>query len=1250
MEKIIKRAIFGMVFSLFSLNVISQDALIKGWESFLTNDLENAKTLFTKATSDAGSKAEAYLGLSMINSMTDSYTAAFENFMNFYDNSTAPDPYLYALWNTEALVYNYSEITPEKAAFIKKIAEKTETNATIKALAWATLGYYYNHIKQEKLSKTAYDNIGAVSDWQGVGSFENISGSGFDKNYDPIKYTDNAKAFKNKYNADVFWFDLPVMRNDRWVDLSYNFYVTNAVIYAQSFVDSPSDQYVQLRIGTSGSVKVWVNDMIVFSESEERNNDIDTYIVKIKLSKGSNRILVQLGASEIENMNFLLRFTDDSGSLITNLTYNKEPKEYKKDSSYTPEVIRNFSEKYFEDLIKKEPEKVIYYLLLSDLYSRNEKTYEARKTLLKAKELAPKSSYIVYKLISIYLKDENNTDLTASLEWLKDNDPDSYFALILQYQEELDKESYTKAEEILDKMESSFGVSGYTTMKRISLLAYQQKQEDMIKLIEKSYKSYPDNYDFVSMKHALESDMKKNYKTGIAVLKKYLKKFNSTDAVSSLANDYFNSGNITTGIETFKGLIDKYPYSSGYINSMGNIYFQLQMYDEAAKWYLRNLEYSPYIGTYWGNLAEAYDNDGKTDEAIEAYKKCITYYPTNYEKRKKLRKLEGKKEIYDFFEEPDIDSIVKKAPDASEYPEDNSVILYDEMQKVVYSGGTSEQKEICLIKVLNADGVKTWKDYYVYHTNMQRVIIEKAEVIKSNGSKVEAESEDENIVFNSLEPGDVINLSYRTENYLTGKLSPYFWDKYYFSGSVPLLKTKYNLLIAPDIKFDVKFSKEEIQSTKTSLGEFDMYTWEASIRPSIKTEDKMPEFSDVANALFLSSFPDWNYISNWYYDLSSTKTKADFEVKDAVNKIFEGKENLTKLEKAKEIYKYIVTNIHYNSVSFLRSSLIPQKASTVLNTKYGDCKDISTLFVAMCKEAGIDASLVLVDTRDNGSNDMMLPSIDFNHVIAKATIDGKDYYCELTSDYLPFNTFDEYELGSLALEVISENNAVKADTEFFNPTVRSKNSIYRTGSVTIDGSDLVIEKTNIKTGRFASNMRQTYRDLGVKEQEKNMLSALTGEYPNVQLNSLEFTGLKGVSDTVTYKYNYTGSNALTDITGMQLFTLPWASKADPKDFIFNKKREYPIDLYLFANSDSNIEFLTVKIPAGKTLAETPKSCTYSCSIADYSITYKVTNSKTIEAKRELKYKQKLIPLSKIDEFAEFYKKVISADAKQIAIK
>jgi tetratricopeptide (TPR) repeat protein len=1258
----IRRNIFLILFlsiALFSNNLYSNDKNLiedlpqgreiidKAWESFYKNDIKSARAFFTEASSLPQDKAEAHLALAFLATVDKKPEDAFKEFMNFYRSTSEPQPYLFALWTHQCLFEGYGKKDKEQLTLLNELVKNPNLNSTLIAMSNALLGYHYNVANNAKASEEEFKKIGAIEDWQVVGEFENISASGFDKNYDPVNYPQKDHAFINKYGAQVYWFDIPALKNDKWLDLTYHMHPQKSIVYAQTFVNSPVDQEIQLRMGNSGSLKVWLNDQQVFSESEERNNDMDTYVVQAKLHKGYNRLLIQLGESEVGRSNCLVRITDLKGNVVSGLRYSKSYQAYTKEANYQPKIINIDAEDYFADLIEKYPNKIINYLLMAETYLRNDKNYEARKILMKAQKIAPQCSYIYMQLIELYTRDDNKTELAVALEWVKEHDPTNPYSLVLQIEEELNKENYNVAEEKIKQLKSLYGEDEKTLSYDIGLAGYYQKQKEIIDLVEMGYKKYPEFYAFVSLKHMIELQVNKDYNAAINVLKKYLKANYHEEVVMSIANDYFSKGDKQMGIETYKTLVKNNPAAPGYRDKLAGIYFQLQDYTNAEFYYKEALIIAPQIDAYWFDLGKIYEAQGNINSAADAYKKAITYAPNYYEARRQLRKLLEKKEVFEYFEQPDVYATFKNAPDKTSYPEDNSLILLNEVQKVVYSGGASEEKHVFVVKVFNAQGLDRWKQYSVSYSMMQDLLIEKAEVIKANGSKVAASTNGGSVVFNSLEEGDAIHVTYRIENYQVGKLSPHFWDQNYFSHYFPFQKTKYSLLISPDVKFTYKFTGEEIKPLVSKHDDFDMYIWEKANQEGIKTEDRMPALADVANVMHLSSFPDWTFISNWYYDLASTKAKSDFEVQETVATLFAGRENMSKIEKVKEIYNYIVKNIRYSSVSFLQSGLIPQKSSKVLNTKIGDCKDVSTLFVAMCKEIGVNASWVLVNTRDKGKKDLYLPSIDFNHCIAKFTLDGKEYYIELTSDYLPFNSMYGDLIEAYTLDIVNEAEKIKVEPVYLNPVNRKLNSVYRKTEISVDNTDLLIKQASYKSGIYAAGMRSSYRDLGKQEQEKKMESVIGDDFSQVKLLSLNFTGLNERTDTVLTEYTYMAYNAVTSVGGLSLFSIPWVSKTTSKDFIFNANRKLPME---FENSlDSDMETMSIKIPAGKILAEIPKDINYTCSVADYTLKYKVDKG-TIMVSRELKYKKDNVPLADINEFSEFYKKVISADSKQLAFK
>ncbi|HYG15660.1 MAG TPA: transglutaminase domain-containing protein, partial [Bacteroidia bacterium] len=507
----------------------------------------------------------------------------------------------------------------------------------------------------------------------------------------------------------------------------------------------------------------------------------------------------------------------------------------------------------------------------------------------------------------------------------------------------------------------------------------------------------------------------------------------------------------------------------------------------------------------------------------------------------------------------------------------------------------------------------------------------------------------------NLEAGDGIHITYTVENYNSGKLAPYFTDNHYFTLFYPVKISNYSLLVHPTAKFKHQFSNGGFEPVKSTKEGMDLYVWEKKDIPSIKDEPFMSTIVDFGEVLYLSSIPDWKFVSNWYSDLALTKAKSDFEVKEAAAKIFNDKDggtnaSLSKLDKAKLIHKYIVENIRYSSVSFRQSGLVPQKASKVINTRVGDCKDVSTLFVALCKEAGIDsARLVLINTRDNGKKDLLLPSIDFNHCIGNLTIDGKQYFVELTSDKNGFSTFPNTLKNSFALPVYAENEGKSEEPFYLTAPTKIPDNIIRSSTVKISGKEMVIETKSVKTGDWASEMRYSYADIPESERRKRLLEVLTGDNASVKLNTFTFNNLDAISDSMVYEYNYTQGNAVNQITNLNVFSIPWSGKHTSIQFMSAEERKYPVNFWDYVEFDRSEEKLTVTFPEGKKLAETPKNVKLSCVAADYSLTYKIVNNK-LEATRVLTIKKDIVLPAEYNELKKFFEKVVEEDTRQLAYK
>ena len=1244
MTNFMKTIFATLLLVIFIAQLDAQSTYENGWTAFNANDLDEARADFKRATSDNASAADAFLSMSIVNTIDRNDASAFESFVQFYSLCKDPNPYLYAMWYDDNVLGSDRLLTKNRIKFFNELIKGGKLNATM--LAKTQFAMASNLQAQGKFDKSdeLFAQVGSIMTWQFAGNFENISGSGFDKSWDAITHPESDYEFINRNGVPIKWFDAVTYRPGRWMHPGYQAYTDNSIMFAQTFVKSATEQEIQVRLGVSGSVKVWINDKLMFSEEEERDNGIDSYIFTAKLNSGFNRVLIQLGQSvDVDDMNFNVRFTNDNGALVQGLEYRSDPRPYDKESGFESKVIPHFCETYFENKLKENPTDILSYILMADAYLSNDKSYESRKVLIKAQDLVPKSSYISNLLMDVYIREDANTLLSLELEKVKKNDEKNPLSLSLLFNEAIEEKDYEKAEGIISEIEDVYGKSEDVYSKRIEILVEKDEQQDMIDLMKVAYSAYPKNWEFVNYRYLIAIKVENNYAYGLGVLNKFLKNNYHASAMKQLASHYSNTGNVSKAISIYMKMHNNEPYLPGYLNTIASTYSNLGNYKVAMGYYEKLVENAPYVGYYMGELATVYKELDNPD-AKEMFDRSLLYSPTDFDIRKTYREYSDKKPIFDYFETPDLYALYEKSESAEDYPEDNSLIIKYETQKVVYEGGGSEEKVYLLAKVFNVTGIDAWKEYNIGYGSAD---IEKAEVLKADGNKLKAETRGSYVVFTNLEENDAILLIYTVKFSNDGKLLKHFWDEVYFNIFYPYNSKKYSILAEGNTTFQYEVAHSDLKPTITKVDdEFTMYTWEKVDEPSIKSEKYMRSLSDFSEVLHVSTIPDWNWVNSWYYDISTTKAKSDFEVQDVTAKLLEGKESLSDREKIHLIYDYVVKNIRYSSIPFRQNGVVPQKASKVINTKIGDCKDVSTLFVAMCKEAGYKAEIVLVNTRDNGEQDLALPTIGFNHAIAKVYVDNTYYIVELTSDLNAFSTMG----SSLKKAFVLEINNTNSTPYLLDAETRVLNAFTRTSEVNIDGDNLKIRREIIRYGDYASYTRNSYRDIGDKKREKKIQQAISDEYAHAKLNKLNFDStLYTTDDSIFYFYEFEVTDAFTSFNKNKLIEIPLAVKQSPIDFISNTERKYDLALWRFNNDDYQMEVCTIHVPSNMWVVEMPKNKAYSCAYADYYLTFKKKGSDII-IERKLSFKKDVVPVADFQVFSDFYSNVIKADKTQIGFK
>ncbi len=1244
-------ALTVLLLALFSGNIFA-DTYDDAWKAFNKNDRKTAKELFLQSAKKGERAAESYMSLLLLDYF-DGKEDESPYFDKFFSASETPYPYVYALWFNKALTGGYGKKTKSQKKFLEKILQDTKANGTIKAAARYGLAIHYLSINDLENAQKYWNELGGINRWQFVGPFDNIMGSGFDKEYPPVTQAESGVKFTSADNSEVEWFAPSHLGYDPWVFPGYYVKGRDMFSYSQTFVNFNDNTEGFICTGFRGNVKIWLNDKLVISESEELSSELDVLKAKVSFKKGYNRILVHNGHSKGYS-NFIVRLTDENFNPLTNYTTTSSYQPYFKENEVSYDASKTLAldfEVFFENKIKNEPENLLNYYMLCEVYLRNKKVTQAQNIIAKAVEKAPNNTLVLHKQLVCYNEAKNRTDLVTLMEQIRENDPDCLFSLEVYMEQLIGEEKYEEAEKLLKKRIELYGKDVQTVLKEINLDINQQKIENALAKIGEAFYAYPDNKDVMRLTHNIQKDVYKNSKEATAVFYGYVDRNFDTEILYELAALYFEQGENEKGLKIYEKVEKFYPNDGDVFDKLAQYYYGKKQTDKALDYVRKQLKLAPYHSDYWSSLGALYEQKNDKTKSIEAYKKALYYDPNSYSIRKKLTLLENKQDISKLIPNTNVYEAIKNSKSDDKEKEHDWYYIIDEKAKVVYPEGTSEEFYTLAVKVLTDKGIEQWKESSIPYHYSQRLLIEKVEVVKKNGSKTAAERNGNEVVFSNLEKGDAVYFKYKLENYRRGKLAKEFWDKYAFNSYVPADLVRYTLIVANNLTFEHKFLNSDLKPNVKKESDYTTFTWELQNETAIKNVEHNPPLSDIGKVLHFSSVKNWQEIADWYSDLSSPQAKADFEVKKVFQQIFPEGKSFTKEEKARMIYDYVVKNINYSSVSFRQSAYVPQKASKTIHTKLGDCKDVSTLYAVLAREAGLETSLVLINTRDNGLKDLTLPTTDFNHCIVKVKTDKNTYYLELTDANTSFASLPATDKMASILEIPFNKKAVNENLTQLITESRVSNEIRRKKEVKIEKNDLLAHCKTVKKGVTAAGTRYYYGSLSKEKQIEELKKTISGDFKNpVSVEDANFTLLDKMLDTVVYDYTYRVKNEVIEIGEMKTFKVPYSDVFVRIDHFTEDKRDFPVNFWRYENNDYVEEILTVNIPKGSNFVEIPKNAILAFGNIQYSLSFEKISPESLKISRKISIKQDEILPQDYEKFREFVNSVTTAESKYVAFK
>lgn len=151
------------------------------------------------------------------------------------------------------------------------------------------------------------------------------------------------------------------------------------------------------------------------------------------------------------------------------------------------------------------------------------------------------------------------------------------------------------------------------------------------------------------------------------------------------------------------------------------------------------------------------------------------------------------------------------------------------------------------------------------------------------------------------------------------------------------------------------------------------------------------------------------------------------------------------------LHRFVAERIRYVGFEEGRGAVVPRSADMTLHTRYGDCKDKTSLLVALARAAGFEAHGVLVATNYFRSEKLIAPSWQyFDHMIAAVRGDDGDVLLDLTEPNTATGVLPVPLVGAMSLPArsdVTKPTPLQSTTPSWRITAETENRIRCDGAL-----------------------------------------------------------------------------------------------------------------------------------------------------------------------------------------------------------
>ena len=424
--------------------------------------------------------------------------------------------------------------------------------------------------------------------------------------------------------------------------------------------------------------------------------------------------------------------------------------------------------------------------------------------------------------------------------------------------------------------------------------------------------------------------------------------------------------------------------------------------------------------------------------------------------------------------------------------------------------------------------------------------------------------------------------------------------------------------------------------------------------PAIPEESYTPPLSDQimkVNFYYAPSFIPKEFwqteMKFWSKDLQQYTAQTE-AIKEAAAEAVSAAES--SMDKAKKLYALVQNLENKDFTGNLTSSsfndMVPNgNVEVVLQRKYGNSKELTLLYLALARAAGLDARPIRIASRNQHIFDpTRLEGGQMDALVIGVNLEGKEFVLDPGAKMAPFQTLAWSHAGAGGVMLAADG---KVETIVTPLQQDSDNTVVRIGKLTLSPEGNVTGALKVGfTGQDALSWRQQALRMDATSLQNRLEHFIQEQAPNgVRVHLDRIVGLDDPAKQLVAVIQVTGSLAQSAGKHLILPRVFFGSKTT-NPFSAEESRLLPIDMRYAAQEQEQITYV---LPSGYALEGAPQDASFKWEDhAAYQLRSKA-EAGFITTARVLVRNFTLLDASDYGKIHDFYEKAAVADRQQLAL-